>query len=124
MAILSSAVYVRVRRNAFRVRDTKSGAEKTVTSSAPFTTNRLLIGQFTAAAQVLKDALKQLLSAGLFTPSPSIVIHPLEMTEGGLSEIEERVFREVAIEAGANKVVVWVGHELSDPEVVEKLRPK
>jgi len=46
------------------------------------------------------------------------------MTEGGLSEVEERVLRELAMCAGASKVVVWVGHELSDAEVKEKLNRK
>jgi hypothetical protein len=46
------------------------------------------------------------------------------MAEGGLSEVEERVLKEVAIGAGASKVVVWVGRELSDGEVREKLNGK
>jgi rod shape-determining protein MreB len=49
-------------------------------------------------------------------------MHPLEMTEGGLSEIEKRILNELAIGAGAMKVVVWVGPELSDTEVREKVR--
>ena len=44
--------------------------------------------------------------------------------EGGLSEVEERALREVAIGAGASKGVVWVGHELSDAEVRDKLGDK
>jgi rod shape-determining protein MreB and related proteins len=55
---------------------------------------------------------------------PRIVIHPLEMVEGGLSEVEERIFREVAISAGASKVIVWVGKDLNDAEVKEKLNEK
>jgi len=124
MGMLSSAVYVRVRRNQFQVKDTGSGTDRTVAAPTPFTTARLLVGQFTIAANTLKDALKQITGGKLFAPSPNVVIQPLEMTEGGLSEIEERALREVAIEAGANKVVVWVGRELSDSEVVEKLRQK
>jgi rod shape-determining protein MreB len=53
---------------------------------------------------------------------PKLAIHPLEMTDGGLAEIEERVFREVTLGAGASKVVVWTGHQLGDDEVRNKLR--
>lgn len=53
-----------------------------------------------------------------YPPPPLVVIQPLEMIEDGLSEVEERVLREVAASAGARKVVVWVGHELSDAEVM------
>ena len=57
----------------------------------------------------------------IFAVSPQVLIQPLEMLEGGLSEVEERVLKEIAIGAGASKVVVWVGRELSDAEVREKL---
>jgi actin-like ATPase involved in cell morphogenesis len=99
----------------------KSGVEATVVAQTPFTTTRLLVGQFVVAQNTLKEALKQVSKESLFAVSPYIVIHPLEMVEGGLSEIEERIFREVAIGAGASKVVVWFGHELNDAEVKEKL---
>jgi len=114
-------VYVKVRRNQFHVRSLKSGLDVTVVAQAPFTSTRLLIGQFVTAQNTLKDALKHVSKERFLAVSPYIVIHPLEMAEGGLSEIEERIFREVAIGAGASKVVVWVGHELNDAEVKEKL---
>ena len=44
------------------------------------------------------------------------------MVEGGLSEIEERILKEVAIGAGATKVVVWVGAPLTDADVKAKLK--
>lgn len=116
-----NAMYVRVRRNQFQVRSLKSGLDAVGVAQTPFTTTRLLIGQFVVAQNTLKDALKQVSKESLLAVSPDIVIHPLEMVEGGLSEIEERIFREVAIGAGAKKVVVWVGHELDDAEVKEKL---
>ena len=122
--MFSNTVYVRVGRNQFRVRHIESGADTTAVASTSFTTARLLIGQFGAAEETLKVALKQLSAGRLFASSPSVVMHPLEMVEGGLSEIEDRTLREVAIGAGAGKAVVWVGRELSDSEVKEKLSGK
>jgi len=55
---------------------------------------------------------------------PRVLIQPLEMTEGGLSEVEDRLFRELALGAGARKVVIWVGKELSVIEAQEKLDTK
>jgi len=66
----------------------------------------------------------KVIGRGLFTASPGVVIQPMEITDGGLSEVEERVFRELAMGAGAAKVVVWLGHELSDLEVKGKLDGK
>ncbi len=122
--MFSNTVYVRVGRNQFRVKHIESGADTTVVASTPFTTTRLLIGQFVAAEQALKSALKQVATGRLFAVSPAVVMHPMEMVEEGLSEIEERTLQEVAIGAGAGKAVVWVGRELSDSEVKEKLSAK
>ena len=118
---LTWPVYVRVRRNQFQIRNLESGFDATVVAQVPFSTTRLLIGQFVIAQNTLKEGVKQVSKERLFPILPHMVIHPLEMVEGGLSEIEERIFREVAIGAGASKAVVWLGHELTDTEVRKKL---
>jgi hypothetical protein len=41
---------------------------------------------------------------------------------GGISEAEERLFRLLAYEARASQVVLWVGPELSDEQVLQKIR--
>jgi hypothetical protein len=119
--LLANTAYVRVKRNQFRVRHLESGTEATFEAQPPFTTTRLLIGQFLEAEGVLKRALKQVSRGGILAVSPQVVIQPLEMLEGGLSEVEERILKEIAIGAGASQVVVWVGRELNDAEVKEKL---
>jgi len=124
MGAFSNAVYVRISKNRFRLKNIGTGAEVEVTPTPGFTTTRLLVGQFRAAQAALKQAMGKIMGGGLFTASPGVVIHPLEMTEGSLSEIEERVLRELAAGAGAAKVVVWLGHELSDPEVKARLDGK
>ncbi|MGE5523882.1 MAG: hypothetical protein ACM3SS_09200 [Rhodospirillaceae bacterium] len=123
-AFFSSNVYVRVNRNQFRLRHIESGTDTTVQSDTPFTTQRLLIGDFTAAERTLKAALKRVVNSRLISISPRVLIQPLEMIEGGLSQVEDRVLREVAIGAGASKVIVWVGSELADSDVTEKLNGK
>jgi len=122
--IFPNAVYVRVRRNEFRIRHVESGVDTTFQAVAPFSTVRMLIGEFTAAEQAFKAALKNAEKDRLFRPAPQILMHPLEMIEGGLSQIEERTFLEVALGAGASKAMVWLGPELSDDEVKRKLGGK
>ncbi|TMH81442.1 MAG: 1-pyrroline-5-carboxylate dehydrogenase [Betaproteobacteria bacterium] len=124
MSAFSNAIYVRVSKNRFRLKNIGTGAEADVTPTPGFTTTRLLVGQFRGAQTALKEAMGKVIGKGLFTASPGVVIQPLEMTDGGLSEIEERAFRELAVGAGAGKVVVWIGHELSDSEVKGKLDGK
>ncbi len=123
-ALFPNTVYVRVKRNQFRIRHLESGVDTTVPAGMPFTTQRMLIGDFTAAAQALKHALKEVAMGRIHPVAPHVLIQPLEMIEGGLCQIEERIFREIAIGAGASRVVVWVGPELSDFQVKEKLSGK
>ena len=123
-AFFDSAVYVRVKKNQFLVRSLKFEKEAIFNADQPFSTNRQLIGQFQLAQGLLKRAVKEISKGTIFTPSPEILIQPLELTVEGLSQVEERVLREVAIGAGASRVVVWLGHELSDAEVREKLSAK
>lgn len=122
--LLSNPFYVRVSKNQFRLRNLSSLAEATFDAQPPFTTSRLLVGQFQIAQNLLKQAVKKMSKGGIVAMSPQVLIQPLEMIEGGLSEIEERVLMEVAMGAGASKVVVWVGPELSDAEVRQKLNGK
>jgi hypothetical protein len=52
-----------------------------------------------------------------FGIAPTIVIHPLEMVEGGLSEVEEKTLTEIGYTLGAVRVIVVTGPELSDSDV-------
>lgn len=121
--LMPKSVYVKVFENRFVLKLLEVN-EKPVTVLAPnsFTTKRLLVGDFTIAEVTLKNSLKKLLEGRWFAASPSMVIHPMEMVEGGLSQVEERVFLELGRGAGARKVCVWVGHELSDEEARQRAR--
>jgi hypothetical protein len=120
-ALFGKTVYVLVKRNQFRVRHIESNTEATFDAQPPFTTTRLLVGEYLVAESLLSRALKQVLNTRFFSVPPQVVIQPLEMIEGGLSEIEERILRELAMGAGAAKVAVWVGAQLTDAEVKAKL---
>ena len=122
--LLANPLYIRVRKNQFRVRSLESAREATFDAQPPFTTARLLIGEFLVAENLLKRAVKEMSRGGIFAVSPQVLIQPLEMLEGGLSEVEARTLKEVAVGAGASKVVVWVGHELTDTDVRVKLSGK
>lgn len=122
--LFANTLYVQVRKNAFRLRHIESGKERDVAAPTPFTTARLLVGQFREAASLLRTAVGELAGSGLFAASPAVVIHPTEMVEGGLSEVEERVLRELALGAGARSVVVHVGPVLADADVTAMIRSR
>lgn len=122
--LLANTIYVQVRKNALRVRHIEQKREREILASKPFTTTRLLVGQFQEAASLLKKGISEIVGPGLFKTSPAAVIHPLEMVEGGLSEVEERVFRELALAAGSRDVVVHIGATLTDADVVALIGSK
>ncbi len=69
------------------------------------------------AEKTLKHFVAQVVSGSLIRPSPVMVLHVLDEWEGGLTEIELRALRELALGAGARAVHIWGGRELTDQEL-------
>jgi len=118
--LFKNTVYVQVFPNRFELRHIESGSRASALSAQAFSTVRLLIGDFLPAEDALKNGMKELHRGRWFSPKPMVVIQPMEKTENGLSPVEQRVLKEVAAGAGARDSVIWVGHQLSDQEVLAK----
>jgi hypothetical protein len=114
----SRTAYVTVRKNRLTVRDVHTGKILSETVTPPFTTSRLLVGDFISASLALERLVKQLYGNPFPSPRPRMVMHPLEMTEGGLCGVELRAFYELADTAGSTHTAIHVGPELSDTEVI------
>jgi len=108
-------LYVKMKENSFTVKSIKSGNIVTINATTPFSTNRLLIGEFSIAEKLLNSGFKEL-NKSFF--NPIAIIHPLEKIDDKLSEVEEKVFKELALSAGARKVKLWLGEELTDKELL------
>lgn len=120
--LFEEKLYVKVSRNRFEiVKVSGDPAVEIVSAPQPFSTLRLLVGDFSRAEHHLSTGIRKVLPKKLIKRSPAVLIHPLELTEGGLSEVEVKIFRELAFGAGAHKVKVWEGAELSPQQVIEKL---
>ena len=78
----------------------------------PFSHPRSLIADFTSGEKLIQHIFKLLSSGSLFNPSPLAVIHPMEKIDGGLTQVEQRAFRELGAGAGAREVAVYQGPEL------------
>ncbi len=87
---------------------TANGHTITVEPSKPFTSTRLLVGTFIPAVACLKEGLSQVGATGFLKRKPKLLIFPQAMTEGGLSQIEERCLLEVALAAGASKAEIGI----------------
>ena len=120
--LFSNTVYVKVSSNRIELKHVESGIEVVEIAREPFTTQRLLVGNFTAATATIIRGMKKIREKRWFQTKPIMIIQPMEKVEPGLSEVEDRVFRELAAVSGARKLLVWVGHELSDSEVIAKAK--
>ncbi len=78
----------------------------------PFSHTRSMIFSFTYAEKIIHHAVNELHGL-MFHPAPRMIMHQLEKNEGGLTEIEERVLRELALGAGAREVLVFQGSQIN-----------
>ena len=121
--MFTKTLYVQVRENQFQIRNIDDSRSLQRHATPAFSSQGKLVDNFAAAAKCLKAALSEARGSG-FVLSTRVVIHPIEKIDGGLTQVEERLFLELAVFAGATKVIVWVGAQLSDAEVMEKIKGK
>ncbi|MEN6584981.1 MAG: rod shape-determining protein [Sulfuricella sp.] len=94
------------------------GAAPSVKIVNPFAHPRSMVSDFTAGEQLLKAFVRRLSSNSLFASSPKVVLHLMGEPQGGFTQVEIRAFHEMALGAGALKVIIWQGRELSDQELL------
>lgn len=78
---------------------------------------RSLLANFSFAEMTLKLLLGRIMPKSLFKAAPVLILHPQELLEGGLTQVEVRGLYELCRGAGARKVRLWTGRELSQDEV-------
>lgn len=70
---------------------------------------RTLLADFAKAERTLKYFVAKVRPISFFIPAPVLIIHPQEVLEGGLTQLEIRAFRELGAMLGARHVYVWEG---------------
>jgi hypothetical protein len=115
----ADSIYVQVFTNRFVVKNIDSDQTLTVERNLEFASPRMLIADFTTAMHQLKGAVKSL-RRGLL--APHLLVHPMEQIEGGVTQVEYRVFLELGLGAGASKAGVHVGQPLSGGSVKKAIR--
>lgn len=108
---MAPPAYVQVFRNRFVISLLASGVR--VERAGDFSHPRMLIGKFQEAEKLLGELLQEAYGKSVFPQRPLVVVHPKEVLEGGLTDIEERVLMEMALGAGARRVKIWKGDDLT-----------
>jgi rod shape-determining protein MreB and related proteins len=116
-------LYVRISVDRIDVRNVRSGRTSGEVAEPSFSTQRLLVGQFLIAQELLRGTARAVVGWWPLR-TRRFVMHPLERIEGGLSQVEERVLQELAASVGSKHTVVWVGESLSDEDVRAMLAGK
>ena len=117
---LGRTLYVRVRKNRMDFRHVETGTEIGLEAQPPFSSARLLLADLSAAARMLKVGIGK--TTGKLGLAPTIVFHPMDMVDGGLSEVEEGSYLKLGYEAGAREVMVLSGAELSNSQLREIMK--
>jgi rod shape-determining protein MreB and related proteins len=79
----------------------------------PFSHSRTLLSNFVLAEKILQYIFEKLLKQQFLLLSPLAVVHPMEKIDDGITQVEFRAFKELALGAGARESVVCEGSELS-----------
>jgi|TARA_B110000037_G_scaffold94426_2_gene110907 rod shape-determining protein MreB len=116
-------LYIQVLENKFIIQVLDNNESREIfLPEKNFTTKRLLVGDFSAAQDCLSKAIKRLAPKKLFTrKTAAVVMNPMEMYKGGLSEVEERILNELAFSSGAIKVALHTGATLTAKEAKHKI---
>lgn len=115
----ANSIYIQVFQSRFVIKNIDTDEKIEVARDQSHASPRMLIADFTTAEHQLKQAVKSI-RRGLI--APAILMHPMELIEGGLTQVEYRVFRELALGAGASKTAVYAGAPLSAEEVKKTIR--
>jgi len=110
----ADTIYVQVHADRFVLRNVDSAAVVEIRRDPRFRSPRTLIGHFTSAGQEFREGLRKV-RRGLLPPW--VLMHPMELIEGGLTQVESRALAELAHGSGARRVGVWTGEALSGPRV-------
>jgi len=106
----SDTIYIQIFIDKFVARNVDSEISQVVERDRRGASPRMLIGDFLTAQDQILNIVK-FLRRGL--RAPQILMHPMELIEGGLTQVEHRVFVELGEGAGASRVGVYTGTALS-----------
>ena len=120
-------VYIILYKNRVKVYDLETGKFIDRVSSKPFSNERVLFGDFAEIEAFVKSIVVDLIKDKnyFFPPSLVILMHQMELKEGGVTEIEKRAMIDSARHMNGKEVFLYFGDkELSVKEAQERIKNK
>ncbi|MEH2922584.1 YjaA family stress response protein, partial [Samsonia erythrinae] len=119
-------LYIQIRKNQITVRHL--GTQREASTQSAFSNNRILVADFIAASKVLRSVIRQVTPFDWrnWFSSTTLLIHALEMNEGGLSPVEKRILQEITMmSCRKHRVIVISGAvPLSDSDALKRIQQK
>jgi len=78
----------------------------------PFKHTRSFVANYEVAEKMIQYGIQKMQKSWI-RPAPRIVMHQLEKVDGGLTSVESKVLKELALGAGARKAVVYTGIKIN-----------
>lgn len=78
----------------------------------PFKHDRTFIANFKLAKKVLRHGMQSISEKAKYI-APRVIMHQLEKTNGGLSDIEHHALIQLALHAGARESIVYLGAKIN-----------
>ncbi len=108
--------YLIIKKDHFTLRLLETKQEFRAFATEPMSSKSLLVGHMNYAKKLLKACCDQL-SLGFSFTKPLIVIHPTKLLKTEPTEVEIRLYEELAKVIKARKVLIHTGEELSFQEL-------
>ncbi|MBA0168192.1 hypothetical protein H0247_12445 [Pectobacterium sp. CFBP8739] len=119
-------LYIQIRKNQITVRNLSTLREASTQSA--FSNNRILVADFMNAAETLRGVVRQVAPCNWcnWFSSTTLLIHALEMNEGGLSPVEERILQEITVMSyrKSRLIVISSAVPLSDSDALKRIQQK
>lgn len=115
-------LYIKVSKNFVEIIDVDKNRSINGKSLKPFSSERLLIAEFKIAEDFMNELVSKLKKGNNVKRNKIILFHPMDFVDGGISEVESRVFLEIGERLNGKVVKIWTGDELTNEQVVSELK--
>lgn len=114
-------IYTRIFADCIEIINITNGLTLKRKATNKFSTDRLLIGNFENASELLLEMLQEMSGKKFFNPSLWIVVQPMDKKEGGLSQVEERSIIDLMEHIGGTKIEFYLKDDLLTNEQITKM---
>jgi hypothetical protein len=116
--LIKATVYVQIQKNQLDMKHIEEDKSTSLTAFPSFSTQRMLIGEYSVAEHLFKKGVKELIGSVWIPPNFRIVMQPMELIEGGLCQVEERILHQLAASMQPRTIKVHLGDALGNEDVL------